>query len=415
MSSQRLFHGSTEVDSNDRLLFPNARGTMSPASGVAMMLNMIIGTGILRLGSVWRTGAISALVVSTIICFFSWYVLYLFAAVAAETGRSTYEGMWRDVISPRTTWISGFWSVCSKFTLGIAYINFIKSTLASLVLEHFPALEGSFMINTHLISVVVFIVGCMPTIMISTTEGSSMICWIAVGIIAFLGVHTLYWFGRFTLVNGFDPNKELKMAEWDMSLLSCISSLITAYMSIPLTWPAIKHIKGVTRNMLMRVFNISMIVCWVVYAVMGEVSYLTLFESNTGGLIFDYYPKSYFVAMAEVLVIVLMVCSIPMAMNSARYLLIRVVWKKDKIPHLVWVIVGVVWHLIAVAVGELGDPYPRWIGVCVDVAAPLTYFVIPAVLYIATFGKKHMLHMFGAVGMIIVGFGTIALVIYYQC
>lgn len=166
--------------------------------------------------------------------------------------------------------------------------------------------------------------------MISGVKPMVEISWLACGCIAFVVCHTIYWCARYNIEHGFDPNGQLVWVKWDMSILTCVNTFLTAYLVVPMVWPGIRHLQGATTNKIMRVYVLCMVLAWVVYSLMGELSYLTLFDENDGDLILNYYPQETIVTIAKIAVILLMFASLPIVMNPARYVLTRQLWMTKK-------------------------------------------------------------------------------------
>lgn len=153
--------------------------------------------------------------------------------------------------------------------------------------------------------------------------------------IFFLAIHTIYWFVKYYQDYGFDSQHQIVYFKFDSTLLNCIGSLMTAYLMYPLCYPGIRHIHHLTPRKANYLFLIVTLVCWFLYNLFGIFGYLTLFNTNEGGVILDYYPQNTLVLVANIALFIGILFTTQNVLNPVRYATIQYIYPKEEIPYVV--------------------------------------------------------------------------------
>lgn len=406
-----LFRNSESTKPGDRQIFPEYKNSISILDAVTVYVNTAIGTGVLKLGPAWRCGAILASVVSAIICAVSLYGLFLFVKAAVYYRQPTLESCWEKGIGRKSSVISFLISFLVIFIVEVFYIQFICQAIQSLIREFWPT-AGGVITQNYTIMGICTVLFFIPVVCISSPRTIVLTSRAAIVCIVYLSIHTIYWFVWHTKEYGFDPNHQLTYFRFDATLANCLSSLATAYLIAPVTFPGLIHITNSTPNRVMKTFTCVLLVCFVIYNIQGLFSYFTFFDLNEGGLILDYYPQTYYVASGKVAIIILMILSVPQVLNPARFVLINFIWKTYNYPKSVWIGVGICLYVIGVILSTLGMPWVFVMGFFVDTFAPTLLFMIPSILYLAAYRMTDLKHAVGAITMIVLGIGMLSFIIW---
>lgn len=351
-------------------------------------------------------------IVNTVLGALSLYGLFLYVEAAAFWRHPTFETMWSKAFGYRSSFISFIISYISAVLVAMFYIQFVAQSLQSILYEFIPGSEGGLLTNNYVITGIVSVLCFIPICFVSSAKTIAKLCYVAIVCIVYLTIHTLYWFVWHVREYGFDPNKQIAFFRFDDTLVNCFSSLSTAYLIAPVAFPGIQHVGCATPRRLTRVFTLMILACYVLYTVMGLSSYLTFFDENEGGLILDYYPKSWYVTSAKFAITVLMILSVPMVLNPARFVTINMVWRHDNYPKEVWITVGIVTYFLAVFCAFLDEPWATVLSVLCDAFSPILLFVLPSVLFLKGYKATRKLHMLGCCFMIIAGIAVTGYMLY---
>lgn len=187
---------------------------------------------------------------------------------------------------------------------------------------------------------------------------------------------------------------------------------MTAYLMYPLCYPGIRHIHHLTPRKANYLFLIVTLVCWFLYDIFGIFGYLTLFNTNEGGVILDYYPQNTLVLVANIALFVGILFTTQNALNPARYTIIQYIYAKEDIPYVIWVTLGIAVYFVAMFLSTLKGIVADAISSIGDALSPVLLFIIPPVLYIKTMKGSSFTRFIGPVILILLGILGTAYVFY---
>lgn len=407
--SKMLFRNMV-TNRNDRQIFQEYKNSLTIQEAVAVMCNTAIGTGMLKLGYVFRCGAMLSCIVNTILGLLSLYGLYIYVEAASFWRQPTFETMWIKAFGYASSIISFIISYVSAVLVMMFYIQFVAQSIQSIINEFWEV--NQVVTDNYTIMGIASVLCFIPICFVSSPKTVAKLCYVAIVCIVYLSIHTIYWFVWHVNEYGFDPNGQLAFFRFDDTLANCFSSLSTAYLIAPVAFPGIQHVRNPTPRRLMRVFTLMIATCYILYTVLGLSSYFTFFDENEGGLILDYYPQTWYVTSAKVAITILMILSIPMVLNPSRFVTINMIWPCDHYPKAVWVAVGIVTYFFAVFCAFLDEPWATILSVTCDSFSPLLLFVVPSVLFLKGYKTSRKLHFVGCWFMIAAGIACTAYIFY---
>lgn len=271
-----------------------------------------------------------------------------------------------------------------------------------------------------LIGLLIVIAFCVPT---SISKNLHFVVITSFLSLLFFLCILLYVIVRFSIIvhkNGFDPNHRFKLFDLNGHISSTISSLTYAYLFYPMAWPGLRHSRKPTVNNLIKSFNVTILITYILYSIMGTFSYLTFFDENDGGLILDYYPtdsrtNEILLLVGHIFTFAYILLTIPVVMNPARYILLNIIDKKDSFPIEIWSLFGITLSLISLLLGNVSDDIQDIMFMITDLLTLTLLFIFPPILYLKAFGKSQILHLIGAIFEILLGIAAIAFMIYLDC
>lgn len=134
----------------------------------------------------------------------------------------------------------------------------------------------------------------------------------------------------------------------------------------------------------------------------------------------DYYPDETYtdkilLIIGHILTFVYIIFTIPIVLNSAKYVLLNTLHKKDDFSKDVWIPIGITATLISLSLANLTGKTSEYIFIISDILALLLLFFFPPIFYIKGFGTKNKLHFIGAILELVIGIAAIAFIIYADC
>lgn len=414
---------STREINEDKLIF-NKVGTLSSAEFICVVMNTIIGTGVLKLGSAFNSGIIFTHLLNIFVAFVSVYSIKLFVLAAAFYHESTFEEIWGVAFSQKTSFIPAICSILSSFTNVMSYLSYLQSSsvqiLSMLILlidEEAEEAVETIEQYSLLIGLVIMIVFCVPT---CTSYSLQYVVILSMISLSLFGVVFVYIIGRFIQIvhdDGFNAEHRLKLFDLKDNISNSIPSLTYAYLFYPFAWPGLRHSKNPTVKNLSKTFYLTIFITYVIYSIVGTISYFSFFNLNTGGIILDYYKSDTKTNMVLMLVSHLItffyiMFTIPVVLNPSRYVILNFINKRESFPLEIWALIGLTLSLISFLLGNFPGNIVDIIFCIADILTLLLLFFFPSILYLKGYGMSNKWHFFGAIGEIILGIAAISFMLY---
>lgn len=368
-------------------LFKLTQSQLSPFEIIIIFLKISIGTGMISLGSKYTCGLITTTLVSTFVVLVNFYSLFLFVKVSWKTKESSFEDMWDVLFGHATVFIPCFCIVASYGAFLTYYLDFTISIIQQFISDNFPN-TNRFLSHQFTLFWLVFLFVLFPSIFLKKLKTTFYICSIGLIFACIILFSSFYWLFQEINVNGFNANNELVLWKFDSSVIQTLVSLSTAYIYFPITYPGLKHIKRLSISNSSWLFGIILIILYIFYSLMGISSYLTLYNRNEGGVFIDYFPKSPVKIVAQISLICLLICTIPLGFNHSRYALISVMSFRDKLIDFDWWVIGFfyicIFSLLLFFQGLLLDIAYYFL----DFSSILFLFFFPPIYYLKAYGLK---------------------------
>ena len=401
-----LLFSKKSSDPEEEQIFPARRDSFSPAQVIVYLINVAIGTGVVKLAVAYRAGALFSPILSAIMALISGYSFVIFLKAACWAKSSTFEEVWAKVFGQRTVIICATINILAKFVVLRAYTSTTIDMVRSLVLEFYPTAPVYFT-DQYVIITVVYIVFYIPVFCSKSLKVIAAISYVKVFCLAFICCVILYRFGAQVKEQGFDPDGSIAYFRFDSTAITCLDSLLTAYQVMPLCYPGIRHVSRFTVKSFMRVIKLTMLIFWIVYNIVGEICYFTVWDSDMGSTILDWYPDDTLNLISRVALTVMMVYTWPMALNPARFIMVNLVAKGKDFPAVVWALIGIFFAYFGVVVMALPAETGPYMTLILNIP-----FMFPPILYLKAFKCRDKLHCVGAIFLLLFGLGTTAFVFW---
>jgi amino acid permease len=399
------------MKNNDKL-FPQNRNMLNSVDAVAVLLNIAIGTGWLRLGYGWRCGVLVAGFITVLFAVLSYYAIWMYIKAIALTKQPTFEEIWVVLYNKPTSYFVFACSMITTISCVMFYIQFLHGYIITLVRTFYPQLSELFDQYILTGSIITFFF-VTPSSFIERHNTLAILSYIKLTCVLVITAGVLFWLFNGIQQYGFDPNGQMVMYRLDKHLIACVSSLLTAYNIVPLAWPSPGDIKNATEKSLKITFLVVFLIMFIVYLCVGMSSYFCFFDSNEGELLLNLFPDHAITVVMKICLIISLTLSCPILFNHGRRLVISsVVGTHAKWNSTSWFCIGFLVAITSFIFGEVtGPPYDA-ICFIADTVNPFMVFIIPSLLYLKGYGLKSWFHAIGAVIILIVGFCGVAIIWY---
>lgn len=413
-------------DGDDKPIFARL-GSLNFIEFIACCLNSMIGTGALKLGSAFTSGILFTHILNIFVALVSLYSLKLYVLSASCFHESTFEEIWTSTFSRTTVAIPAICSILSSISNIMSYLSFLQDsviTIISMVLKMIMENPDDVIQRLQefrlLIGFLIVIVFLVPTSISNNLRHVVIVSFISVSLFFVILLYVVIRFIILVVNNGFDPDNRFKLVDLKDHVSGSISSLAFAYLFYPFAWPGLRHSKNPSLNNLSKTFYATIGICCVLYAIMGTFSYLSFFDQNTGGLIFDYYPdnthsEAILLIFGHVVTFFYILLTVPIVLNSARYIFLNTLHKKDDFSNDVWAPLGITMSLMSLVLANATETLSDYIYILSDLLTLIQLFILPPIFYLRGYGSKIKLHLIGSILELILGVAAVAFMIYADC
>lgn len=398
-------------DNGEVKIFGGRKDQLTSYQIVIYMINLMIGTGPLKLGYAFRCGVILGSLFTILFAIFGFMSSHLFIKTAAHHKASTFEEQWRATFGTSTIMFPAIASFSIFWIIAIFYLQFLVSSLSNIILRYAPNVTP-YLINPYVEMGIIFATFGMFTIINYSVSILFYISVLAIFCIVFLIIHTIYWLAHTINEVGFDPTNSIAYFHFDQSLADCIGSLLTAYCYQPFSFPGLRHVRDLTLKSGKRIFIFIMVTVCSIYLLFGITGYFTFFDKITSDLILDQYPQNGIVFAANIAVFVLILCSLPVVFSAARYSLISSIYNQQEIDRYIWITFGIIMFLSGIVVSTLSNIVIDLINYLCNICAISVSYIIPSILFLKTFGMKDKFNSVLAIILLVVAAAGTAFITY---
>lgn len=392
-------------------IFPLHRNVLTPVQITSILLNIAIGTGWLKLGYGWRCGEILSTIFSLIFAALSYYAIWMFIEVIGAVKKPTFETIVEAKWNKKISIVVLIFSLIETIVGVMFVLEFIKDYFVSLLGKFIevPEILNNYVVSAGISTILCILIGCL----IVNIRILAIYSYLQNCCVIFIICGCIYWCIVLNKENGFDSQKQMKLFEFNEQAVSLVSSLLTAYLIVPLSYPSPEHVMNATVPLLKKIFRSVFIILAVVYVLMGSVSYFTFFDDNEGDLLLDLYPDCTLTTCMGFALLIAMILHYPVIFNSGRQLIVTaVIGPCKKTDNVVWMSLGILTALLAFIIGDLPEIPYTFVCLACDVASSILLFIIPGILYLAVFKLEKWYHTIGAILLIIVGIAGDCLIVY---
>ncbi|OHT00052.1 Transmembrane amino acid transporter protein [Tritrichomonas foetus] len=396
---------------NDAQLFPQLHNSIGTIPTILFLINTAIGTGIMKLGTAFKAGCILTIILNTIVVIISTYSFYLYLKVASITKSSTFESVWAKLFGEKTVVICGTISIISKFMAIRTYSGFCIDQLQLLIVTYYEDAPWWF-VDRYVLLALITIIFYIPPLFSKSLTMVTIISSIKVVFLALLCILIIYRFFEHLSIDGFDPRNEIVYFRFDRNLLLCLDIFLNAYPVMPISFPGLKHFRHLTVNRFLSNYIITMIICWIVYNLIGLLCYFTFFELNTGDLILSYYPNDALNGISQFSLAIMIIFTIPVTLNHIRFVFIDLISKGAEYNSSVWIQSGFIILLLAYVISCIQGKISFWISTITSIRSPLVLFILPSIFYIRAFKNTNKTHFALSIIILILGIASMFFVLY---
>lgn len=385
-------------------------------------LNLAIGTGTLRLGTAFTSGFLFSHLLNTFVALVTLYSLKLYVLSAAHYQENTFEDMWRHAFPKYTIFIPAVCSICKPLQTCMSYLAFLQGSVVTIITQIIQLVEPGETEVTSKLSNYKLLIGFLLIVLIWVPTSFSVnvrynvhISYISILLFIIVFIYIIAQFIVIVKRDGFDPQHRFKLFDLKDHVTSSIMAFAFAYNLYPFSWPGLRHHKDPSMKSLSNTFIISIVTCYIIYALVGTFSYLTFFDTKSGSVL-DLYPRD--TLMEKVLIIVgnlftfiYVLFTIPLRLNGCRYNILNTLHKRAEFTPDVWGPTGIIIALIALVLANSDEEIRGYFSSAGDVLTIILMF-LTTVLYLRGYGTSIKLHFVGAIIEALILLAAFVFIIY---
>jgi amino acid permease len=383
---QRAAHLLSDLEEEEEL--PTTAESWSPGGNMnqfrvlVVLLNLVIGVGLLGIPYCFRTGVFVELLVVAFFGAASYFSFVILIDCSSKMGYSIdFAHLMRDSFTTNLEWIPHLVLFITFFGFAIVHFQSAGSLLKS-------CLEESGLIPTWLsdnrwivIGVPATVIG-IPLILLRSLRGFSHVSMVTCGLICLYLVHSAVYLVIYTRESGFNPDGTMKLFQFNKFFIKSLSVQAFAFACHPLIGPTLERLTNPTWQRQYSTMLILAICASGCYALGGLLPYLTLFDRILDPVVFVYYgPGQVFTIVTKALYAIFLIITSPLILYSARLALNDFIFRKP-FTTLKWALIGIALILGGTILAITVTSIPTMFGFIGGVTCNLIVYTLPAIYYI---------------------------------
>lgn len=396
---------------------------------IFLVLNAIIGTGVLSFGEKFRNGVILSLIINGLSLALNFGAQWLLFRCVQMTACYSYEEIWHAAYGRRSRIIPATCLLILCFGIVQIFFNLLVSQFGTLINVTLKINNKTTYHNSFFILFLVWLVCVVPFCFVRRMKVLVIPSIVAMVAVLFLLIYIIYLFAGQHRYNNyvFDPAKQMKWVA-NVDLGKMIQAFLFGYTYAPLVFPSVltvrPHREGeLSFRCVLRNTGIALGISFCLYELFGLLEYFTLFDLNTGASYLSYFRNpsdlwftgsTGFNIAAGVAGVVLLVMSIPLYLVTGGEIVVSFFAPEVKMPGLVAMITKLVVSLILALLTCATVYVSKVVSIFVDIASTFLCFMFVPLAYFVFKGAEDK-KLFGfVVFMGVCSLAILGFVIYYE-
>jgi sodium-coupled neutral amino acid transporter 11 len=358
-------------------------GNLSAFRAWAVLMNLIIGIGLLSIPYCYNAGVGTNTIILLAIAGFAFFsfVLLIDASIKGKTTMD-YTKLMR-LCNPKLEWVPVVLIFLTLFGGTALHLQFWYNLVTDLVrgVKGLKSSDHPWYFNRWLLITVPSVLVCLPLTMLRQVRGYSQVSMFTCLLIATYLAHSITYFVKGVRGGTIGPRSDFVYFKFNKFFIPALSTQAFAFHCHPGTGPTIARLIQRTRGRQYATMAAVIGAAAVCFIVGGLLPYLTLAPVG-GQVIFDWYPEGrIFTYITEGLYALFLLVTAPLLFYAARVALHDLISKTEPSPAF-WRILGTVVFaaviLVAVLVKNVGTMFDFIGGVTISAII----YILPPVFYL---------------------------------
>jgi amino acid permease len=384
-------------------------GDMSRFRVLVVLLNLVIGVGLLGIPYCFRTGVFVELFVVAFFGAASYFSFLLLIDCATQMGYSIdFARLMRDAFTVNLEWIPHLVLFITFFGFAIVHFQSAGSLLKS-CLEESGAIPQWVSENRWIVIGVPSTVIGVPLILLRSLRGFSHVSMVTCGLICLYLIHSAVYLILYTRERGFNPDQTMRLFDFNKFFIKSLSVQAFAFACHPLIGPTLERLIEPTWQRQYSTVLILTLCASGCYALGGLLPYLTLFDQILDPVIFVYYsPGQIFTIITKALYAIFLIITSPLILYSARLSLNDFIFRKP-FTTLKWALIGIGLILGGTILAITVTSIPTMFGFVGGVTCNLIVYTLPAIYYLRICKEGRTWKRI--ISWVMIAVGTVAMVV----
>jgi sodium-coupled neutral amino acid transporter 10 len=389
---------------------------VSPVRAWMVLMNIIIGIGMLSIPYCFRSGIITNTLILLVVGLAA-FLSFVLLIDAALTGHVTieYAKLIGQAFGQKLEWIPNLLIFSGFFGVGVLHLQYSYFMVLAVLQEVAVTVDlPSWAYNRPMWIFGLAVVVDLPLTFIKTISKFSKVSVATCFLIFLYLVHSAIYLGIGVHDSGFDPEHEVRYFELNNFFVTAIAVQAFAFNCHPTVGPTLARLINPTRSRQYRVLACVVIGAAVAYYIGGLLPYLTLRNRVSELIIFLCYPTGQiFTIITKGLYGVFLLITTPLILFSGRFCLAGLICRKE-IPVWQWQLMGVIMLLCCAIMATWVESLEIMFDLIGGCTVPMITYLFPATFYIRICKGESKWKMFVAWGFLPFGMLNIALALYHS-
>ncbi|OHT01226.1 Transmembrane amino acid transporter protein [Tritrichomonas foetus] len=367
--------GKTTIDSpiENAITMPRA---------IAVLTNCIVGLGLISVPYCFNCGIIITPILIISIGILTLFSLTILIDCAMKSSVFDYAKLILVAFPKKTLdWLPNMLIIIALSCASILYLH--RAT--SLIIACFEELNNvpDFSSNRWFIVFVVEYPLLFGLTLFRTMNSLSFLSIISIFLILIYIFHSIYYFSKYTLIEGFNPDKKMVYFSTDISIIiKSLSILGSTFVCHPTLFPTIVKLKKPTMRRLKGTMFFVILVSILLFLIGGIFPYLTLFDDIQDTVVLRYYYKHHILTIiTKITYSIMLIITVPIRLFACR-LSIEKMMINEESNHMIWDLIGIALITLISIIVSFMKTLTVVDSIAGGIVGPTCVFILPSIYYL---------------------------------
>lgn len=400
----------TIVENEDYVLSSNKKSALSMWQGVVVILNYMIGVGLVSHYRHFRCGILLASFVNFFLAFVTYFSCDILFIGMQHLKKLRLESLWIER-GFKLSFLIALFIFFPSLSFASLYFITIKNYLDKILDNYFPN-RMYWLTDPYVLGLFIILVLIVPVLMTQNLKINVLLSCIGMATTMIIFIISAYWFVVNLKNNGFNHKNDIKLVDFSNGFFDCFARYIGSYFTYTIISTVMMQVRSVTVRKTKKIMRISLIYYSIFIEIVALIQYFTIYDVDDDSDIFENLNLDISVIIAIALMILKLLCTLPVCIYPAIEATFSLIIIQDQYPKLFWIFVVIVCCMSCLLISYIATSTQMIFAGFVNCVVLFMQFIFPTLLISKFLSEIKPFFIVIAIIISLLGFGLIIYSLY---